>query len=79
MRLGGTVALILAITAELVIGNPGLGRLITLAQSGIGAQTRLYALVVIAGMLGLLINLGLRAIERRVLSWHHSVRTEVLR
>ncbi|MEO5533903.1 MAG: ABC transporter permease, partial [Pseudolysinimonas sp.] len=78
VRLGGTVALVLAVTAELVIGNPGLGRLITLAQSGIGAQTTLYALVVIAGMLGLIINLVLRALERRVLSWHHSVRTEVL-
>jgi ABC-type nitrate/sulfonate/bicarbonate transport system permease component len=78
LRLGGTVALILAITAELVIGNPGLGRLIQSARS-VGDNLSLYALVVVAGILGLLINLLFRALERRVLSWHHSVRTEVTR
>lgn len=78
LRLGGTVALILAITAELVIGNPGLGRLIQAARS-VGNNLALYALVVVAGILGLLINLLFRALERRVLSWHHSVRTEVTR
>jgi ABC-type nitrate/sulfonate/bicarbonate transport system permease component len=78
LRLGGTVALILAITAELVIGNPGLGRLIQSARS-VGDNLSLYALVVVAGILGLLINLLFRALERRVLSWHDSVRTEVTR
>jgi ABC-type nitrate/sulfonate/bicarbonate transport system permease component len=78
LRLGGTVALILAITAELVIGNPGLGRLIQSARS-VGNNLSLYALVVVAGILGLLINLLFRALERRVLSWHDSVRTEVTR
>jgi ABC-type nitrate/sulfonate/bicarbonate transport system permease component len=76
LRLGGTVALILAITSEMVIGNPGLGRLIQLSRS-VGDTVGLFALVVVSGVLGLIINLVLRAIERRVLSWHHTVRTEV--
>ncbi|MEP6481100.1 MAG: ABC transporter permease [Rhodoglobus sp.] len=76
LRLGGTVALILAITAELVIGNPGLGGLMVIARS-VGNNLSLYALVVVAGAVGLIINLLLRALERRVLSWHHAVRAEV--
>jgi ABC-type nitrate/sulfonate/bicarbonate transport system permease component len=77
LRLGGTVALILAITAEMVIGNPGLGRLLQLSRSG-GDTAGVYALVVVAGLLGLGINLILRALERRVLAWHHTVRAEVV-
>lgn len=76
VRLGSAVALILAITAELVIGNPGLGLQIALTQSG-GAIARMYALIVMTGVLGVLINIGIRAIERRLLLWHVSVRREV--
>lgn len=77
LRLGGTVALILAITAEMVIGNPGLGQLLQLSRSG-ADTVGVYALVVVAGLLGLGINLVLRAVERRVLAWHHTVRAEVV-
>ena len=49
------MALILAITAELVIGSPGLGREIALAQSG-GAISGMYALVLATGLIGVLIN-----------------------
>lgn len=76
IRLAAAVALILAITAELVIGNPGLGREIALAQSG-GATTPLFALVLAAGLVGVVINSAMRFIERRVLAWHASVRGEV--
>lgn len=76
VRLGSAVALILAITAELVIGNPGLGLQIALTQSG-GAIARMYALIVVTGILGVLINVGIRAVERRLLAWHISVRREV--
>ena len=77
LRLGGTVALILAITAEMVISNPGLGRLLVLSRSG-DDTVGVYALVVVAGLVGLVINLVLRAVERRVLAWHHTVRAEVV-
>jgi ABC-type nitrate/sulfonate/bicarbonate transport system permease component len=77
LRLGAAVALILAITGELVIGTPGLGKQIALTQSG-GQVAAMYALVVAAGVIGVIINAGARALERRALAWHSSVRGEVL-
>lgn len=76
VRLGAAVALILAITAELIIGSPGLGHEIALAQSG-GAISGMYALILATGLLGVLINSGMRVVEKRVLGWHPSVRGEV--
>lgn len=75
VRLAAAVALILAITAELVIGSPGLGKEIALTESG-GAVIEMYALIVATGLIGVLINLAMRAIERHVLAWHPSVRSE---
>ncbi|EMY33543.1 binding-protein-dependent transport system inner membrane protein [Arthrobacter crystallopoietes BAB-32] len=77
VRLAASVALILAITAELVIGSPGLGREIALAQSG-GAISGMYALVLATGLIGVVINLVMRWIERKTLSWHSSIRSEVI-
>ena len=76
IRLAAAVALILAITAELVIGIPGLGAEIGVAQQS-GAVPRMYALVVVTGIFGVIVNVGFRAAERRLLSWHASVRGEV--
>lgn len=76
VRLAAAVALILAITAELVIGAPGLGARIAVAQTS-QAVPEMYALIVVAGLLGLLINVGARSVERRALAWHQSVRGEV--
>jgi ABC-type nitrate/sulfonate/bicarbonate transport system permease component len=76
LRLAASVALILAITAEMVIGNTGLGTLIMEARSTPGDAAGLYAFVVVAGALGVIINLVFRFIERRALHWHQSVRGE---
>lgn len=76
VRLAAAVALILAITAELIIGAPGLGARIAVAQTS-QAVPEMYALIVVAGVLGLLINVGARSVERRALAWHQSVRGEV--
>jgi ABC-type nitrate/sulfonate/bicarbonate transport system permease component len=76
LRLAAAVALILAVTSELVIGNPGLGKLLATAQSS-GAIATTYAIVVVTGILGVLVNLVFRAIERRSLSWHPSQRGEL--
>ncbi|MER5939234.1 ABC transporter permease subunit [Streptomyces sp. NPDC001928] len=76
VRLAAAVALILAITAELVIGAPGLGQQIAVAQTS-QAVPEMYALIVVAGVLGLLINVGARTVERWALAWHQSVRGEV--
>jgi len=36
-----------------------------------------YALVVVTGLIGVLVNILVRLVERRVLSWHVSTRTVV--
>jgi ABC-type nitrate/sulfonate/bicarbonate transport system permease component len=77
LRLAAAVALILAVTAEMVIGNPGLGRMIELSRSA-GDATGVYALVVVTGLLGLVVNIAFRFIERRTLGWHQSVRGELI-
>jgi ABC-type nitrate/sulfonate/bicarbonate transport system permease component len=77
LRLSAAVALILAITAELVIGAPGLGNEIGLAMAG-SAVPAMYALILVVGLFGVAVNLGFRALERRVLAWHTSVRLEAV-
>jgi ABC-type nitrate/sulfonate/bicarbonate transport system permease component len=77
IRLAATVALILTVTGELIIGTPGIGRLLT-QRATAADYPGVYALVVTAGVLALVINLIVRLIERRVLSWHQSVRAEVV-
>lgn len=72
-RLAAAVALILEITGELIIGSPGLGRIIALAQSA-GAVENMYALVLVTGLIGVAVNLVARVVERRALHWHPSVR-----
>jgi ABC-type nitrate/sulfonate/bicarbonate transport system permease component len=76
LRLAAAVALILEITAELVIGVPGLGQLIGVAQSS-GAVAETYALVIVVGLIGVTVNVGARAVERRVLRWHTSIRKDM--
>jgi ABC-type nitrate/sulfonate/bicarbonate transport system permease component len=73
IRISSAVALILAVTAELVIGAAGLGREINVARSG-GNLDVMYALIVATGLLGWLLNIATSAGERRVLHWHPSQR-----
>jgi len=77
LRLGATVALILTVTGELLIGAEGIGRLLSVRATA-ADYAGVYALVVTAGILALLINLLVRVVERRVLAWHQSVRAEVV-
>ncbi|GLY06791.1 MULTISPECIES: ABC transporter permease subunit [Actinoplanes] len=76
VRLAASVALVLAITAELVIGSPGLGKEIAVAQAS-EAVPAMYALIVVTGLLGVVINVAARFSERRFLAWHQSVRGEI--
>ena len=77
IRLGATVAMILTVTGELLIGARGIGWLL-LQRSSAGDYAGVYALVLTAGVLALILNLIIRVIERRLLAWHQSVRGEVL-
>jgi ABC-type nitrate/sulfonate/bicarbonate transport system permease component len=75
VRLAAAVALILAITSEIAIDTEGLGREISQTESG-GAVAIMYAYVIVTGIIGVIVNLGARALERRVLSWHPSIRLD---
>lgn len=69
LRIASTIALVIAITAELVIGTEGLGRSIAIAQES-GAVELMYALVMVTGILAWAINSSFIRVERRVLHWH---------
>jgi len=76
LRISASVALILVVTGEYVAGVPGLGQKVFVSQSG-GAYDRVYAWVIVTGVLGLLVNVGFRAVERLYLWWHPSQRLPV--
>ena len=79
LRISSSVALILAVTAELVIGIEGLGSAIGLAGTA-GAVELMYALIVVTGVLGWILNSVFARAERRILHWHPSARrVEALR
>jgi ABC-type nitrate/sulfonate/bicarbonate transport system permease component len=73
IRIASAVALILCVTAELVIGSAGLGREINSASSG-GNIDLMYAMIIATGLLGWLLNIAATMVERRVLHWHPSQR-----
>ena len=76
IRISSIVALILAFTAELFMGTPGLGQKVNYASS-FGLHEQLYAYAVATGFLGLAIHMATTATERRVLRWHPSQRGDV--
>jgi ABC-type nitrate/sulfonate/bicarbonate transport system permease component len=73
MRIASGVSLILAFTAELFMGNPGLGQKVNVAQS-FGLENQLYAYALATGFLGVAIHLFSTSVERRALRWHPSQR-----
>jgi ABC-type nitrate/sulfonate/bicarbonate transport system permease component len=75
LRLSSTVALILAFTAELFMGTPGLGQAMNFATS-YGLTDQLYALALATGSLGLAVHFLMSGLERRALRWHPSQRPE---
>lgn len=77
VRLAASVALVLTVTGELLIGGTqGIGELIAVAQTS-NSVPPMYALVVVAGLIGLAANLVTRRAERLMLAWHPSVRREL--
>ncbi|MFC0582195.1 ABC transporter permease [Micrococcoides hystricis] len=75
LRVSASIAVIIAIVTEMVGGAAGLGQSIVVAQSA-GALGPMYALILAAGLLGLLINAAFRTAEKPLLFWHPSVREE---
>jgi ABC-type nitrate/sulfonate/bicarbonate transport system permease component len=73
IRLGASVALIVVLTTEILAARNGFGHVLTIYQSA-GESTLVYAGILITGLLGLLVNLGLAGIERRLIRWTPAVR-----
>jgi ABC-type nitrate/sulfonate/bicarbonate transport system permease component len=73
IRISSNVALILAFTAELFMGIPGLGQKVNAAQA-FGLNDELFAYALATGFLGVLIHIFFTAAERRALRWHPSQR-----
>ncbi|TDB90717.1 ABC transporter permease [Actinomadura sp. KC216] len=69
LRLASATALILAVTAEIVMGAPGLGRAIELARSG-GSADLMYARMIATGVLALVLNTVFTRTERAMVHWH---------
>jgi len=73
MRMVTVTALLVAVSSELLVGIPGVGRLIFLDQYS-GDYVAMYAHVAAVSMLGLAVNFALARAERSILAWHPSVR-----
>ncbi|MDN5857081.1 MAG: ABC transporter permease subunit [Pseudonocardia sp.] len=69
IRVAAAISLLVAVGTELIAGVPGLGHEIGLRGRG-GAVASLYACILVAGTLGVLVNAGLKAGEHRLLDWH---------
>jgi sulfonate transport system permease protein len=68
MRVGLTIALILAVVGEMLASRPGLGQAILLAARSFQSAD-LYAGVILLGVIGYVSNLALSVIEQRLLRW----------
>jgi ABC-type nitrate/sulfonate/bicarbonate transport system permease component len=76
VRLAATISLLLAIGAELIGGAPGIGASITLQEQN-GDIPGMWVYVVLSATLGVVLNLVLIGLERRVLKWHSAQRSAV--
>ncbi len=68
VRLAGAYAILILVAAELVGAKAGLGYLINYAQSNF-AIPEMYAGIITISAVGLIINQGLLALERRFTRW----------
>ncbi|MFK0119849.1 ABC transporter permease [Streptomyces sp. NPDC090994] len=73
VRIAAGVSLLLSLSSEIIMPAPGIGQAITTAQLG-GAVPTMYAWIVTAGVLGIVINFLFTRVERRALRWHPSQR-----
>ena len=75
LRISLSLALILMVISELIGTTDGLGRALDDAKSEFSIPD-MWAVVVLLGILGYLLNAALLAIENRVLRWHRGARRQ---
>ncbi|MFV0319216.1 MAG: ABC transporter permease [Microbacterium sp.] len=75
LRLSAAICLLLTLSVQIVIASPGIGQQIVLTSLG-GAVAKMYAYIVLAGILGIALNAAFVALERVMLRWHPSFRKE---
>lgn len=76
LRLALAVALVLMIVSEFQGSTDGIGREMSIAQTDLDVPT-MWAVIVLLGLLGIVLNAAFGLAERRVLAWQHgSARTE---
>jgi ABC-type nitrate/sulfonate/bicarbonate transport system permease component len=73
VRLSASVALVVAVAVELLVGVPGVGAEIFIAQNA-GNVDLMYAWIVATGLLGLLIAFLFIRLEKATMHWHASQR-----
>jgi ABC-type nitrate/sulfonate/bicarbonate transport system permease component len=73
LRISSSLALVVAVSTELVGGIPGLGAEVAAATQNAN-YAAIYALLIVSGVLGLVLNGVLESVERRLLRWHVSHR-----
>lgn len=73
LRLAAAIALIVAVTVELVAGAPGIGQTIYVAQTG-NDLAQMYAYAAVAGLIGIAVNTVFARAERALLHWHPTQR-----
>jgi ABC-type nitrate/sulfonate/bicarbonate transport system permease component len=75
LRVSVAVALILDIVAELIGGGSGVGlQILTAENSGPSAYPIMYAYILVAGFLGVILAGSFALAERRLLHWHETQR-----
>lgn len=77
IRISATMSLLLAIGTQLIAGSPGLGNRISMYQQNAG-YAEMFACIIMAGLLGILVNASLKLVEARVLRWHLTPRQNAL-
>jgi ABC-type nitrate/sulfonate/bicarbonate transport system permease component len=68
VRVSASLALLVCVTAEWVVRSGGLGSYMEQQQSATQLP-EMYAAIVVVGLLGYLVNVGLRTAERSVVFW----------
>lgn len=75
VRVASTIALIVIITTELIVGGSvGIGGIFATARAQGNDVLTFYAAIIVSGVLGLLVNLALAAVERRFFAWSKTIK-----